>query len=132
MGEKNSTIFVIAGAVRREKQMGKGAAETCCTGPGFATPLVFTRCCGRLWQLKAQVAAIAFSSGKALLCLTWGPVRWRCVQDAMHNGPREKLAYVTAIIPEGDRPDYLCTVDLDPDSSTYSKASSLFLLDMTL
>ena len=39
----------------------------------------------------------------------------------MHNGPRETLAYVPAIIPEGDRPDYLCTVDLDPDSPTYSK-----------
>ena len=39
----------------------------------------------------------------------------------MHNGPCEKLAYVPTIIPEGDRPDYLCTVDLDPDSPTYSK-----------
>ncbi|GFG39320.1 hypothetical protein Cfor_02245, partial [Coptotermes formosanus] len=44
--------------------------------------------------------------------------------DAMHNGPREKLLYIPCIQPapqETHRPDYLATVDVDPDSPTYSK-----------
>lgn len=42
-------------------------------------------------------------------------------QDAFHNGPREKLAYLPAVQPKSDKPDYLMTVDLDPESSTYSQ-----------
>ena len=36
----------------------------------------------------------------------------------MHHGPREKLAYIPAVQPREDKPDYLMTVDLDPESST--------------
>jgi hypothetical protein len=44
------------------------------------------------------------------------------LQDAFHNGTREKLIYVPCIIPDQkSRPDYLATVDVDPESSTYSQ-----------
>lgn len=43
------------------------------------------------------------------------------VQDAFRNGPKEKLAYIPAVQPREDKPDYLMTVDLDPESSTYSQ-----------
>jgi selenium-binding protein 1 len=43
--------------------------------------------------------------------------------DALRDGPRERLLYVTCIrrnvLP--DKPDYLATVDVDPDSATYSQ-----------
>ncbi|KAJ9579806.1 hypothetical protein L9F63_004552, partial [Diploptera punctata] len=44
--------------------------------------------------------------------------------DAMKNGPREKIVYVPCIQPlaqEKKLPDYLATVDVDPNSPTYSK-----------
>ena len=44
--------------------------------------------------------------------------------DAMHNGLREKLLYIPCVQPEPQqtrRPDYLSTVDVDPQSPTYSK-----------
>jgi hypothetical protein len=46
--------------------------------------------------------------------------------DAMRSGPREKLLYIPCIQPlaqETHRPDYLATVDVDPESPTYSKVS---------
>jgi len=43
--------------------------------------------------------------------------------DAMQNGPRETLIYVTCprrnVTP--GKPDYLATIDVDPDSPTYSQ-----------
>ncbi|RMZ53473.1 hypothetical protein APUTEX25_003295 [Auxenochlorella protothecoides] len=41
--------------------------------------------------------------------------------EAKEKGPRETLLYVPAIIPDQSRPDYLATVDADPESKTYSK-----------
>lgn len=42
--------------------------------------------------------------------------------DAYKNGKREKLLYVPCIqTGENGKPDYLATVDCDPDSATYSK-----------
>jgi len=39
--------------------------------------------------------------------------------DAMINGPKETLLYVICVQPEGrQKPDYLATVDIDPDSSS--------------
>ena len=32
----------------------------------------------------------------------------------MRKGPRERLAYIPAVQPREDKPDYLMTVDLDP------------------
>ncbi|KAK9915575.1 hypothetical protein WJX75_001008 [Coccomyxa subellipsoidea] len=37
------------------------------------------------------------------------------------RGPREKLVYLPAIVADGSRPDYLATVDVDPESATYSQ-----------
>jgi hypothetical protein len=40
----------------------------------------------------------------------------------MTAGAREKLLYVPCIIPDQkSRPDYLATVDVDPESATYSQ-----------
>ncbi|XP_055596087.1 methanethiol oxidase-like [Uranotaenia lowii] len=41
--------------------------------------------------------------------------------DAVRDGPREKLLYVVTVQPDLDEPhgDYLSTVDVDPESSTY-------------
>ncbi|KAK9855439.1 hypothetical protein WJX84_007786 [Apatococcus fuscideae] len=41
--------------------------------------------------------------------------------DAMRKGPRERLAYIPAVQPREDKPDYLMTVDLNPESKTYSQ-----------
>ena len=43
--------------------------------------------------------------------------------DAMKNGPREKLLYTVTVQPNKDEPhgDYLSTVDVDPESPTYSQ-----------
>ena len=44
--------------------------------------------------------------------------------DAM-TGPREKLLYVPCIyrLTETQKPDYLATIDCDPESTEYGKAS---------
>lgn len=58
------------------------ATSSCCTGPGYATPL-----------------------------------------DAFRNGAKEKLIYLPCIrvnTASDDKPDYIATVDVDPDSPTYS------------
>jgi selenium-binding protein 1 len=40
----------------------------------------------------------------------------------MREGPREKLLYVVCVQPGGrEKPDYLATVDVDPDSPDYCK-----------
>lgn len=41
----------------------------------------------------------------------------------MHTGPREKLVYIPAVQLRKDKPDYLVTVDVDPDSSTFSQVN---------
>ncbi|BFZ00921.1 hypothetical protein BsWGS_03961 [Bradybaena similaris] len=44
--------------------------------------------------------------------------------DAMKNGPREKIVYLPCIVPphlKKKKPDYLATVDIDPESPTYCK-----------
>lgn len=48
---------------------------------------------------------------------------YRTPLDAFNNGPREKLLYVITVQPNLDEPhgDYLSTVDVDPDSPTYSQ-----------
>lgn len=46
------------------------------------------------------------------------------VQDAM-KAPRETVVYLPAIIPDGSRPDYLVTVDVDPTSTTFSQVNIL-------
>ena len=46
-------------------------------------------------------------------------------RDAFNYGKREKIVYLPCIVPGKDRPDYLATVDVDPESPTYSLATSL-------
>jgi len=43
---------------------------------------------------------------------------------AFTSAPQEKIVYLPCIIPDKDRPDYLATVDVDPDSPTYSTVIS--------
>ena len=43
--------------------------------------------------------------------------------DAFRSGNREKILYVPCIVPGKDRPDYLVTIDADPESKTYSKVN---------
>lgn len=48
--------------------------------------------------------------------------------DAMKNGPKETLLYVICVQPEGrQKPDYLATVDIDPNSPTCGQVSSFSL-----
>ncbi len=42
----------------------------------------------------------------------------------MKQGKRETLIYLPAIVADRSRPDYLATVDVDPESPTYSQASA--------
>ena len=48
------------------------------------------------------------------------------MQDAFRSGPenREKIVYIPAVQPKGDKPDYLMTVDVDPDSDSFSQVRS--------
>ncbi|KAL1129063.1 hypothetical protein AAG570_013595, partial [Ranatra chinensis] len=49
---------------------------------------------------------------------------YRTPLDALKNGTREKILYVLCINPNPDAnktPDYLATVDVDPESPTYSQ-----------
>merc|ERR1711892_549539 len=43
---------------------------------------------------------------------------------AFTTSTQEKIVYLPCIIPDKDRPDYLATVDVDPDSPTYSTVIS--------
>ena len=43
---------------------------------------------------------------------------------AFTTSPQEKIVYLPCIIPDKDRPDYLATVDVDPESPTYSTVIS--------
>lgn len=45
-------------------------------------------------------------------------------QEAL-QAPRETLLYLPAIVQDRSRPDYLVTVDVDPNSSQYSQVSQL-------
>jgi len=45
-------------------------------------------------------------------------------RDAFLHGSREKLLYIPCIIPDKSRPDYIVTVDCDPESKDYSKVIS--------
>ena len=42
-------------------------------------------------------------------------------KEAFTKGAREKLLYIPCIIPGKDRPDYLSTVDVDPESPTFAQ-----------
>ncbi|CEL96651.1 unnamed protein product [Vitrella brassicaformis CCMP3155] len=44
--------------------------------------------------------------------------------EAMRQGPRESIVYVTCIMKQQGKPDYLATVDVDPNSHTYSQVIS--------
>ncbi|WIA29980.1 hypothetical protein OEZ86_000078 [Tetradesmus obliquus] len=54
-------------------------------------------------------------------CANQGGPGYATPLDAFRNGAREKLIYVPCIVADHSRPDYLATVDVDPDSSTYSQ-----------
>ena len=41
-------------------------------------------------------------------------------QDAYANGPRERILLVTCVQADRSTPDYLATVDVYPESTTYS------------
>jgi selenium-binding protein 1 len=59
------------------------------------------------------------SSSTSTCCKT-GP-GYASPLEAMQNGPREKLLYVAMIPCEEGQPDYLATIDVDPNSSNYQK-----------
>nr|CAD7460994.1 unnamed protein product [Timema tahoe] len=51
--------------------------------------------------------------------------------EAMKKGSREKLLYVVCVQPEPEitkRPDYLATVDVDPQSETYCQSGPVVLI----
>lgn len=41
--------------------------------------------------------------------------------DAFHNGTQEKLLYTICVQPDNTKQDYLATIDVNPESSTYSQ-----------
>lgn len=54
---------------------------------------------------------------------------YRTPLEAMRNGPREKLIYAVAVQPNLQEPhgDYLATIDVDPESPTYSQVNKKLL-----
>ena len=59
-------------------------------------------------------------------CNSCGP-GYATPKEAFHFAPREKILYIPCIIPDKDRPDYLSTVDVDPESPTYCQVSIIGL-----
>ena len=59
---------------------------------------------------------------KMASCGSCGP-GYASPKEAFYFAPREKLLYIPCIIPDKSRPDYLSTVDVDPDSPTYQQVS---------
>lgn len=53
-------------------------------------------------------------------CCAHGP-GYATPLDAKNSGNREKFILVPCIVPDASRPDYLATVDVDPESDTYSQ-----------
>jgi len=45
-------------------------------------------------------------------------------REAFNTSAQEKIVYLPCIVPDKDRPDYLATVDVDPDSPTFSTVIS--------
>ena len=56
-------------------------------------------------------------------CCAKGP-GFATPSDAFRYAQREKLLYIPCIIPAKDRPDYLATVDIDPESPTCGKVDN--------
>ncbi|XP_076183640.1 methanethiol oxidase [Ptiloglossa arizonensis] len=54
-------------------------------------------------------------------CSSYGGPGYKSPKAAMIEGPREKLLYVVGIHTNPNKPDVLCTVDVDPDSINYCK-----------
>lgn len=112
------------------------ANGTCCKGPGYATPMVSA-------QQAAGVALATLRTGERQqppcvcateerrgnlvvrpysMCMDGASALY--TQDAFKNGAREKLVYLPCIVPDQQsRPDYLATVDVNPQSSTYSQVT---------
>ncbi|CAO1942790.1 unnamed protein product [Urochloa humidicola] len=69
-----------------------------------------------------DVPAPAATNGGACCHAGKGP-GYATPLEAMEKGPREKLIYVTCVYNGTgiNKPDYLATVDLDPNSPTYSQ-----------
>ncbi|XP_023949721.1 methanethiol oxidase [Bicyclus anynana] len=55
-----------------------------------------------------------------MACCKGGP-GYASPLDAFRNGPREELLYVVCVQPDQTKQDYLATVDVDPNSPTYSQ-----------
>ncbi|KAI4372801.1 hypothetical protein MLD38_010988 [Melastoma candidum] len=68
---------------------------------------------------EAEVVVAGVGGGDG--CCRKGP-GYATPLDAMRSGPRESLLYVTCVYSGTgvDKPDYLSTVDVDPNSPTYS------------
>lgn len=41
--------------------------------------------------------------------------------EAFNSGDIEKIVYVPCVVPDGSRPDYIATIDVDPSSPTFSQ-----------
>ena len=63
-----------------------------------------------------------------MACCGTGP-GFATPRDAFRYATREKLVYIPCIVPSKDRPDYLATVDIDPESPTFCKAWSNFIIE---
>ena len=64
-------------------------------------------------------------------CGSCGP-GYASPKEAFYLGKKEKILYIPCIIPDKDRPDYLSTVDVDPESPTYQKVSDKNFLNFFL
>src|SRR5215216_1179494 len=71
------------------------------------------------WPRGRRVGA---RRGRAMAQWTPDPTFYPTARMAM-EAPRERLAYVVSLNPDGDgRPDALCTLDVDPGSPSYGQA----------
>ena len=89
-------------------------------GPGYATP----RYCITPFLLLSILRIVGKPESETQLRPSPCPnlVYFR---DAFNYGKKEKIVYLPCIVPDKDRPDYLATVDVDPESPTYSQANIL-------
>lgn len=48
--------------------------------------------------------------------------------NVLRSGHTEKILYVPCIVPGKDRPDYLATIDVDPESKNFAKVKRIVMI----
>ena len=95
------------------------------SGPLLST---FKKCVGSAVVTGVLRCHLGVRKASEMACCGTGP-GFATPRDAFRYATREKLVYIPCIVPSKDRPDYLATVDIDPESPTFCKAWSNYIIE---